>query len=130
MKKRIEAHLRDNLPRYLEILKDMVAINSFTGNPEGVNALGEYSAKHFIKLGFQAQYIQADNPKFGKHLVLTREGENGPTIGLITHLDTVFPIEEEISNDFTWRIDGDRIYGPGTNDIKGGTIMISWCLRR
>ncbi|MEI6198196.1 MAG: M20/M25/M40 family metallo-hydrolase, partial [Verrucomicrobiota bacterium] len=42
----------------------------------------------------------------------------------ITHLDTVFTAEEEARNDFRWRVSGDRIYGPGLNDIKGGTAMI------
>jgi glutamate carboxypeptidase len=45
-------------------------------------------------------------------------------IGLISHLDTVFPPEEEIKNNFHWRVAGDKIYGPGTEDIKGGTTMI------
>jgi len=124
MLKRIESHLQNNLPRYIDMLKEMVGINSFTGNPDGVNTLGEFTAKKFENLGFQAEHIKADNPTYGKHLVLTRVGQTGPTIGLITHLDTVFPVEEEIANDFHWRIDGDRIYGPGTNDIKGGTVMI------
>jgi glutamate carboxypeptidase len=42
----------------------------------------------------------------------------------VSHLDTVFPPEEEIRNDFAWREEGDRIYGPGTVDIKGGTVLI------
>jgi glutamate carboxypeptidase len=124
MHKRIEAYLENNLPRYLNLLMEMVVINSFTGNPKGVNTLGKFTSKQFNNLGFQAEHIQADNPNYGKHMILTRGGQSGPTIGLITHLDTVFPVEEEIANNFHWRIDGDRIYGPGTNDIKGGTIMI------
>jgi glutamate carboxypeptidase len=43
---------------------------------------------------------------------------------MISHLDTVFPPEEEARNDFRWLVEGDRIYGPGTHDIKGGTVMI------
>ena len=45
---------------------------------------------------------------------------------LVTHLDTVFPLEEEESQDFHWRPEpGEgRIYGPGTVDIKGGTALI------
>ena len=43
---------------------------------------------------------------------------------MISHLDTVFPPEEEVRNDFHWQREGDRIYGPGTNDIKGGTIVM------
>jgi glutamate carboxypeptidase len=39
-------------------------------------------------------------------------------------LDTVFSPEEEAHNQFTWRVEGDRVYGPGTVDIKGGTVMI------
>ena len=114
----------DNLSRYLEILEEMVTQNSFTANIEGVNQTGKLTAKAFKKLGFKPEYVQAANPVFGNHLVLTRRGSSSKKIGLITHLDTVFPREEEITNNFTWRIEGDRIYGPGTNDIKGGTVMI------
>lgn len=43
---------------------------------------------------------------------------------MISHLDTVFPPEEEARNDFRWQPAGDRIFGPGTVDIKGGTVMM------
>jgi glutamate carboxypeptidase len=124
MHKEMHSFLEGKLPHYLKTLRQMVAINSFTANPEGVNALGNLTAEIFADLGFDAEQVQSVNPNFGKHLVLTRPGSSGRKIGLISHLDTVFPPEEEIANDFHWRQDGDRIYGPGTNDIKGGTVMI------
>jgi len=120
----IQSHFEEQLPQYLDILRRMVEINSFTGNPEGVNKLGQMTARAFASLGFTAQHLQADNPKYGKHLVMTRPGKSNLRIGMISHLDTVFPPEEEIENDFHWHEDGDRIYGPGTNDIKGGTVII------
>ena len=43
---------------------------------------------------------------------------------MVSHLDTVFPPEEEARNQFHWQPEGDRIYGPGTHDIKGGTMMM------
>src|SRR4029453_2193790 len=46
------------------------------------------------------------------------------SIGMVSHLDTVFPPEEEARNQFHWQPEGDRIYGPGTHDIKGGTTMM------
>ena len=62
-----------------------------------------------------------------KHLFLTRpqkEQYRQRTVTMISHLDTVFSEEEELQNHFTWRKEGDRIYGPGTVDIKGGTVMM------
>jgi glutamate carboxypeptidase len=117
-------YLEENLPRYLNLLRQWVDTNSFTANPAGVNALARLTAGAFYDLGFEAEYIPSENPDFGNHLVLTRKGTSGRKLGLISHLDTVFPAEEEIANDFHWRIEGDCIYGPGTNDIKGGTLTI------
>jgi glutamate carboxypeptidase len=45
-------------------------------------------------------------------------------VGLVSHLDTVFAPDEEERNGFRWLREGDRAYGPGTEDIKGGTVMI------
>ena len=120
-------YLNENLPRYLEILKQMVAINSFTANADGVNRLGELTATVFEELGFVAERVFSENPFHGDHLILSRPAKienKNPTIALVSHLDTVFPPDEEKRNDFSWRIDGDRIYGPGTVDIKGGTVVI------
>ena len=112
------------LPFYLDFLHKMVAINSFTENPSGVNELNRYTAKLFKGLGFSAEVIPSVHAHYGSHLVLTKEGKREASIGLISHLDTVFTKEEEEKNNFRWREEGDRIYGPGTNDIKGGTMMI------
>ena len=119
-----EEYLTQNLPDYVEMLRQMVAINSFTANPVGVDALGQLTAELFAPLGFTAETVASTHSEFGNHLVLTRPGQSGCKIGLVSHLDTVFPPDEEIRNDFHWRVAGDRIYGPGTVDIKGGTVLI------
>lgn len=123
----IHGTIEHNLPRYLEMLREMVAINSFTANPDGVNRLGDLTADYFAQLGFSTERVQAADPTYGQHLVLTRSaanGQNAPVIGLISHLDTVYTATEEEANNFYWRVAGERIYGPGTCDIKGGTVMI------
>jgi glutamate carboxypeptidase len=121
---KLRTYLEAELPAALELLRQMVGINSFTLNPAGVNQLARFTAENFAELGFTAEYVDSTNPKFGQHLVLTRRGRGAQSIAMIAHLDTVFPPEEEARNNFHWSVEGDRIFGPGTHDIKGGTIMM------
>jgi len=108
----------------IEFLREMVAINSFTANANGVNRLGVLTAERFQTLGFAPTHVQASRPEHGRHLVLRRGPSDAPVIAMISHLDTVFPEAEELQNDFRWRVEPPRIYGPGTNDIKGGTALM------
>lgn len=119
-------YLENKLPYYLDLLQQMVAINSFTANPAGVNRLGRLTADIFANLGFEAETVPHENPLYGDHLILTRPGRSAGArrVGFVSHLDTVFPASEEKENDFRWREEGDRIYGPGTVDIKGGTVLM------
>jgi glutamate carboxypeptidase len=107
----------------MDLYEKMVSINSFTGNRDGVNRLGAYTASLFAGYGFTLEKIQSVNPAWGAHHILSRPGGSFRA-GLVSHLDTVFPEDDEIKNNFRWRVDGRRVYGPGTNDIKGGTVII------
>ena len=120
----LDLFLQSRLPDALEFLREMVGINSFTANREGVNRLARFTAESFAPLGFTAESVPSVNPAYGDHLVLTRRGSGPKSIAMVSHLDTVFPPEEEARNNFRWLPEGDRIYGPGTHDIKGGTAMM------
>ncbi|WP_269540585.1 M20/M25/M40 family metallo-hydrolase [Cerasicoccus fimbriatus] len=121
-----ERHLAETL----EFLRRMMDINSLTTNISGVQAVGECMAEHFTTFGFIPEFIPTKNPEHGSHLVLRRPvAPQAPTIALLTHLDTVFSESEERENNFSWRVEGDRIYGPGANDIKGGTAAIYLLLK-
>ena len=106
------------------MLRQMVEINSFTANKEGVNRLGRVTAEFFTPLGFVAEFVPSINPAWGDHLVLTRAGRSSNNIAMVSHLDTVFPPQEELQTNFRWQPEGDIIFGPGTHDIKGGTAMM------
>jgi len=121
--------LAAQMPEAIEMLRQMVGMNSFTGNREGVNRVGRFTAECFASLGFSAEFVRSTNPGFGDHLVLTRHGRSARSVAMVSHLDTVFPPEEEARNNFHWLPEGDRIYGPGTHDIKGGTVMMWLVLR-
>jgi len=111
-------------PGALRFLERLVAVNSFTLNREGVNENAALIAAQFAPLGFQAEHVPARDPQFGGHLFLHRPGRAKRGLMLVSHLDTVYPPEEEKRNGFGWQVEAERIYGPGVNDIKGGTAMI------
>lgn len=117
----------DRLLDAIELLQRLVAVNSFTTNAAGVDEVARITAAAFAPLGFEAQMIPCETAGAGHHLFLSRPGSGSTSpIVLVTHSDTVFPPEEEIQNDFRWdeRPDEGRIYGPGTIDNKGGTVLI------
>jgi glutamate carboxypeptidase len=112
----------------LESLRRLVEVNSFSANPAGVAAQGRLTADLFAPLGFTAEIVPSEHSIYGPHLFLSRPGTDpsDQPIVLVSHLDTVYPPEEEIANHFHWEPvpAEDRIYGPGTIDIKGGTTLM------
>lgn len=129
------AAARRRVPAALAWLRQLVEVNSFTANRTGVETQGRLTAAGFADLGFEAEHVPALNAAHGPHLFLSRAplaaGEKAARpLVLVTHLDTVFPAEEEARNGFRWREEPaeDRIYGPGVVDIKGGTVLIRLAL--
>lgn len=120
-----------HLPAALDLLRRLVAVNSFTANAAGVEAVARLTAEAFEPLGFSAEMVPCGIPGTGPHLFLASRSGQGDPIVLVTHSDTVFPPAEERQNDFHWdeRPAEGRIYGPGSIDNKGGTVLI-WLLMR
>lgn len=126
MKDLLQQAAQKHLPAALDLLRRLVAINSFTANAAGVDAVAKLTAEAFEPLGFKTEYAPCVIPGSGHHLFLTHCGAGGDPIVLVTHSDTVFPPDEEQRNDFKWdeRPNEGRIYGPGSVDNKGGTALI------
>ena len=119
----LEQRLLDRLAVHLAILERMVSVNSFTRNAVGVREVARLTANPFAALGFTAEYHPSSRSDIGPHLMLSRPGRSKQTVAIVSHLDTVYTKEEEETNRFYFRPDGDRLYGPGTGDIKGGTVL-------
>lgn len=122
----LQSSAEHHFPATLDLLRRLVAINSFTTNPAGVDAVAQLTAEAFAPLGFTSELVPCTTAGTGHHLFLKHRGAGGPPIVLVTHSDTVFPAEEEQRNAFHWdeRPEEGRIYGPGTVDNKGGTALI------
>ncbi|MBO3697629.1 M20/M25/M40 family metallo-hydrolase [Roseivirga sp. E12] len=112
----------ENNASALQLLKDIININSGTMNFEGVRAVADVLMPRFDALGMQTEWLDGRSFNRAGHLVAKIEGGKGPKIMLIGHLDTVF---EPDSPNQEWRqVDENTIKGPGIADMKGGDVII------
>jgi glutamate carboxypeptidase len=111
--------------RHVDLLEQMVNVNSGTLNIAGVRAVGDMVRAELEPLGFVVRWVDmADTGRAG-HLVATHEGP-GENVLLIGHLDTVFEPESPFQ---TFVRDGSRATGPGIGDNKGGVVVIIAAMR-
>ena len=114
---------REDQVAYLERL---VNIPSGSLNVSGVREVGRVVMATLDSLGFQSHWaeVPAEMKRAG-HLVATHTGKPGtPRILLIGHLDTVF----EGPNQRFERVDS-IARGAGSNDMKGGDVIIIYALK-
>ena len=111
----------------VDLLQELVAIDSV--NPGLVpGAVGETSIIHFLesrlaKAGFTTTIVTPHSRPDRPSLLAVGPGPvEWPAIVLNGHVDTVGV--EGMPTPFTPRIDGDRLYGRGAADMKGGVSGI------
>jgi glutamate carboxypeptidase len=113
-----------------DLLKQLVEINSGTRNLEGVRAVGKIITAQLNELGFQPKWIPMDEVKRAGTLVAEHPcpepGQCGRRMLLIGHMDTVF---EKDSSFQTYTVNGNIATGPGTNDMKGGLVIMLYALK-
>ncbi len=104
-------------------LKQIIKINSWTKNKEGVDRNGDIFAYWLEEIGYTL--VRYPREEIGDHLHLTSSAKEGKKLLLLGHLDTVFPPDtfEAFSEDEAW------IYGPGVCDMKGGNYVALQALR-
>ena len=88
---------------------------------------GMQAAAGFVKGWLEARDVEVNGTQHnGRPLLTATVGpESGPTIVLHGHLDVVPGREEQ----FEPRIDGDRLYGRGAYDMKGGLAAMICAFR-
>ena len=103
------------------LLSDLVAIDSV--NPSLVDGgageaeIAAYVARWAREAGIEAQVLE-ETPGRPSVIVTARGSGGGRTLLLCGHLDTVNV--EGMADPHTPRVDGDRLYGRGSYDMKAG----------
>ncbi len=105
-------------PEFLDVLENAVNHESYIyGEKEIKDKCGLYLEEKFRELGFDTWHF--DGGKSGIH-ICGKLGKGDKRIFLLGHYDTVFPMGTTKNRPF--KIEGDKAYGPGIFDMKGGIV--------
>lgn len=111
-----------------EILRDLealVELESPTTEKAAVDRASRHLAARFAEAA-GAEIIWHPQRDFGDHFE-ARIGRGPRRVLLLGHVDTVWPLGT--IERLPCRIDGDRITGPGSFDMKAGDVQGLWALR-
>ena len=104
---------------YLELLKALVCIESYTPDKQGVDAVGACLRKFAEARGFSVQIRPFE--KAGDGMLITMNADAPlPPVVYTGHLDTVFPVGTFPT---LWREEDGKLFGPGVVDMKGGLVQ-------
>lgn len=125
MKKRPYLHdiIHTNRDATLNLLADLVNINSFSHNPDGVNRVGE-RVRQAMPARFQHTF--ETNEAGVHHHTFTHVADGSKPMVLAGHIDTLCPENAA----FNRMVDeGEVLRGPGVNDMKGGDVVLIQALK-
>lgn len=122
----VMAYMEEHKAQIIEDLKRAVEIESPSLDKAATDRLGGHLAALFADLGAKVERI----PRTDRGDILRLEWGEGREPGqtlVLAHRDTVFALGDINRNPV--RLENGRLYGPGTNDMKGGIILFLWALR-
>lgn len=107
-------------PQQLQLLEQLVNIDSGTGDVEGGRKVAAVLKSRLEALGLTVETVPAEIAGLPENLVARLAGTGRGRILMIGHLDTVFDPGTAAKRPF--RTDAAKAYGPGVGDEKGGLV--------
>jgi glutamate carboxypeptidase len=129
---KIHAAVDANHAGALDLLREIVNIDSGTGDIEGGNKVAAILAARLTAIGAQVRREPTEVPGLPDNLVAVWHGTGKGRILIIAHLDTVFGPGTASARPFRMeegRMDAGRAYGPGVGDEKGGVVLAVTALK-
>jgi glutamate carboxypeptidase len=118
-------------PALIDTLRELVNIESGSRDREGLDRIADVVAVRLAALGGRVEFVEPgsdtvkmfDTPeKIGKAVVARFEGTGRKKVMLLAHMDTVYARGTLAKRPF--RVEGDKAYGPGVADDKGGIAVV------
>jgi glutamate carboxypeptidase len=117
----IAGHLEARRRAFVEALAELVAIDSGTSSPGGVNRVADALERRFRSDGWEVERRPGSaERRLGDILIATIQGTGSHRVLLVCHMDTVFPDGTAAARPF--REEGGRGLGPGVSDAKSGLL--------
>ncbi len=110
---------------YMGSLEHLVNIDCGSYTKSGVDQIGAWMQRALLEIG--ATVTTHPDAHFGDTVVGEWRGRGTMTALVIGHMDTVFDPGTVAQRPF--RVEGDRAYGPGVTDMKGGLLAGVYALR-
>ena len=109
-------------PQLIESLREMVLIESGSADVKGLAQMANLVESRLKALGFATERHKTTTGAGADIVVGTLQGQGRKKFMLQAHMDTVYP--SGILSTQGYKVDGNRIYGPGIADDKGGIAVI------
>jgi glutamate carboxypeptidase len=124
---RILEHFRGRLDRLIGSTRQIVDIESPSGDVERSKAVMQWVEDEARKTGLDLLIEKIPAHEYGEHLIIRAfPGASRPVL-LLGHTDTVHPVGTRLSN--PTRVEDDKFYGCGIFDMKSGIVMMLEALR-
>ncbi len=117
--------MKDLLPEALQLLEQLVMLESPSFDKPLVDRCGSLVAQRFAAIGGRTEIVPEG--KFGDHVIARFGAAGGRPVVLLGHIDTVFSSGETQQRPF--RIEGNRATGPGVFDMKSGIVLMWMAMR-
>jgi glutamate carboxypeptidase len=115
-------HIDFDSTAILEDIKRITLIESPTSSASGVNGVLDVIAAAFEGTGAALERRRIDE-QYGDMLCMRCDpGRTEPGILVLSHVDTVHP-PGTLDGALAYRRAGDKIFGPGIYDMKGGIVL-------
>jgi len=111
---------------YLATVEQLVNVDTGTGQEPGLKTVSALLVERLEALGAEVKTSPA-SPSAGDNIVGTFKGTGSKSFLLMVHYDTVFLPGTAAKRPF--KVEGERAYGPGVADAKGGVAMILHSLK-
>jgi glutamate carboxypeptidase len=121
---RVSGQARDGLAELLDDLRTWVDLDTPGGDRELLDAFARTMAERLESFGLRVELVADDA---GLYVHATLEGSGRARVCLLGHHDTVFPEGTATARPF--RAQGERCYGPGVADMKGGLVVAAHAAR-